>query len=382
MKINFNKLTNDYQNNLLDTLRGFGDKDFLKYWVPDSNSYKSLLNLLDALFEFKIYKFDIEFENNSNLVDKILELNGKVGSLKKLNNVIEFEISNKDYETFRTKKIKVTKIKKKINEEIVNFLEDKKKSLKLEREYKDLLNNFIFSEKNFYKLKKINNLDKNFFYCDYNLENNKFFYCLIDKKNSIIKETGHNFDEGVLKNFFNLTCSKILNHDICEAAEHASIYINYEITKKLKKPKNFGIFFGHNGGEIFNFINFILRKFYNDFLSEEKKSSKFSKSYISPSTEWKNLSDKDKIILINKFMNKELLAKYNLKENDLILFRIVNHHRLEFELGKKLSENILNDTIIKIEEDLKSKFDESIELHAIEKKDINKLRLTNAPKSI
>ena len=50
MKINFNKLTNDYQNNLLDTLRGFGGKDFLKYWVPDSNSYKSLLNLLDALF--------------------------------------------------------------------------------------------------------------------------------------------------------------------------------------------------------------------------------------------------------------------------------------------------------------------------------------------
>ena len=81
-------------------------------------------------------------------------------------------------------------------------------------------------------------------------------------------------------------------------------------------------------------------------------------------------------------MNKELLAKYNLKDNDLILFRIVNHHRLEFELGKKLSDNILDDTIIKIEEDLKSKFDESIELHAIEKKDINKLRLTNAPKSI
>ena len=55
---------------------------------------------------------------------------------------------------------------------------------------------------------------------------------------------------------------------------------------------------------------------------------------MSPSTDWKNLSDKDKIILINKFMNKELLAKYNLKDNDLILFRIVNHHRLEFELGK------------------------------------------------
>ena len=52
-------------------------------------------------------------------------------------------------------------------------------------------------------------------------------------------------------------------------------------------------------------------------------------------------------------MNKELLAKYNLKDNDLILFRIVNHHRLEFELGKKLSDNILDDTIIKIEEDLK-----------------------------
>lgn len=382
MKINFQELTKDYQNNLLDTLRGFGAKDFLKYWVPDSNDYKSLLNLLDALFESKIYNFSIEFGENSNLLKNAYDLNGKIGDLNKINNLIEFDLKVEKYEIFRTKKIKIVKLKTKSHEEIIIDLEDKKKSLSFEKIYDELLNNFNFSKKDFFKSQNVKNIDKNYFHCNYDFNDKNFFYCLINKKSEKIEETGHNFEEKNLSNFFNLTCSKILNNDICESAEHASIYINYEMTKKLKKPKNFGIFFGHNGGEIFNLINFILRKFYLDFATEKKVNNKFSKSYISPSDSWKKISEKDKIFLINEFLDKQIFLKYNLKKDDLILFRIVNHHRLEFELGKKLSDNILDDTIIKIEEDLKSKFDESIELHAIEKKDINKLRLTNAPKSI
>ena len=64
------------------------------------------------------------------------------------------------------------------------------------------------------------------------------------------------------------------------------------------------------------------------------------------------------------------------------LLRVVLGNRLEFELSNNLKGDYEDNKLFKIEEILKNKIDKSIELVTIEEKDSNKLRLSNAPKSV
>ena len=67
LKINFKDLIKNYDNSLLDNLRGFGkNEDYLKFWVPGTNNYQSFLNLIDALMESKIHEFKISLNNVNN----------------------------------------------------------------------------------------------------------------------------------------------------------------------------------------------------------------------------------------------------------------------------------------------------------------------------
>ena len=51
VQIDFSKLINDYNSNLTDKLRGFGEEEYLRFWVPDTIKVKSIFNLVDAIFE-------------------------------------------------------------------------------------------------------------------------------------------------------------------------------------------------------------------------------------------------------------------------------------------------------------------------------------------
>ena len=56
MKIDFDKLLKDYNSDLVTKLRGFNDEhDYLQYWVPGSDKSKSLINLVEALFEANVF---------------------------------------------------------------------------------------------------------------------------------------------------------------------------------------------------------------------------------------------------------------------------------------------------------------------------------------
>ena len=75
MIIDFNKITNLYNKNLTDKLRGFGEEEFLKFWVPDSEKIKSILNLIDALYESNTYKALIKnIELNNQQISELLNL--------------------------------------------------------------------------------------------------------------------------------------------------------------------------------------------------------------------------------------------------------------------------------------------------------------------
>ena len=65
IRIDFNELLDNYNNNLLDNLRGFGkDTEYLKFWVPGVTPEKSFFNLIEALVEADLYEFSISFKIN------------------------------------------------------------------------------------------------------------------------------------------------------------------------------------------------------------------------------------------------------------------------------------------------------------------------------
>ena len=59
MIIDYKNLINQYDENLLSKLRGFGEQEFLKFWVPDSEKLKSIYNLIDALVESQTYNAEL-----------------------------------------------------------------------------------------------------------------------------------------------------------------------------------------------------------------------------------------------------------------------------------------------------------------------------------
>ena len=75
------------------------------------------------------------------------------------------------------------------------------------------------------------------------------------------------------------------------------------------------------------------------------------------------------------------MGKSLIQLEDIILKRVIGGNSLEFELSNRLTGDFEDNNLFKIEDILKNKIDNTIELLSIEEKDSNELRLANAPKS-
>ena len=135
--INFKDLISNYDQNLLDNLRGFGNEDeYLKFWVPGTDNYQSFFNLIDALIESKIYKFEININDDLitnefiNKIDKLLE---NISIFNKKNHDKHYEI-NLD----KSKYLEFKKKDKKNIENETKFEIDKTKLSKIEKNNENL----------------------------------------------------------------------------------------------------------------------------------------------------------------------------------------------------------------------------------------------------
>ena len=108
MQIDFKKLIKKYETNLVDKLRGFGEEEFLNFWVPASDDLNSIINLIDALYESKFYKIQIINLDLSN---------SDINELKKFMNIaintiskdsIDVNIIPKKYIDFKEKNRKIS----------------------------------------------------------------------------------------------------------------------------------------------------------------------------------------------------------------------------------------------------------------------------------
>ncbi len=380
IKINFSDLLDQYDKDISFKLRGFNNEEYLKFWVPDSNKFKSLTNLIDALYESKSYKViisDVNLSENEKLeLSKLINISIKNLTSKK----IELDIDPKKYKKFfhERKTNHIPKLKEKNLNEFMEALPELEIDESISQFYLDA------SEKHnlkYFEKKKLDKKEKEFEIIFSNGEKINYF---VDKENMKITEAfQNNIKNSKISKILDLFCEIIMNKNFQEVSEHSIIYLENKLRELSDDlPKIDGIFLPSNSGGLFNYINKNLRNHFEDFLRELNLKTNINKDYYEISEEWKNKSLNDKKLFVNKVITDDICRQFNLSNDDIKLNRIIQNNRFEFILSERLKKYYEENILFKIEKILKNRIENSIELISVEEKDNNKLRLDNAPKAV
>ena len=377
--INFKDLISNYDQNLLDNLRGFGKEDeYLKFWVPGTDNYQSFLNLIDALIESKIYKFEINFNEDLitaefvNKVDELLE-NISIFSKNFFNGHYEINLEKSKYLEFK-------KNNKKNIENETKLEIDKTKSAKIEINnenlisiYKDNLSRFL---PNNYFIDKID-LNQNIYQEKFN-QINLFFEIEKNILINIYHDSHHNTD---IEKLINIFFDTIIDKNIQEAADHGVIYLEEKLRVFDYTKVNPGIILPGQAGEYFNYLNSIIRKVFNSYKLKNNVEFDINKNYFKTSLSWKSLPKENKLEKIDKILN--IIRKENdlIESGSIFVNNIENHFKINLNVDKNFSKlqskkNILLDIEIRLKA-----LDDTLEVFVEEILDQNKLRLKNSPQS-
>lgn len=380
VQIDFSKLINDYNSNLTDKLRGFGEEEYLRFWVPDTIKVKSIFNLVDAIFESNTNYAEVFNLNLSNEEIEKLQVLKSIAFSSLEKEKISIYIDRNKYTDYKTKKLQSNKVKSKER----NFKSiENLPIIDTDEEVDEFYSKTI--EKSDYKIKNKRKLnDKNNIKIIEFSKNQKIIFNLERNKNLILDAVIEYEKENSITKILDLFCTIIKNRRLQEVAEHGVIYLEHEIQKMSteKRSKIKGIFLPSNSGGLFNLLNLKLREIYSRYLQSENIEDEINKDYYEINQEWLDLGFEGQKNYVNDILQNYVFRQFNINENDMKLLRVVLGNRLEFELSNNLKGDYEDNKLFKIEEILKNKIDNSIELVTIEEKDSNKLRLSNAPKSV
>ena len=377
-KINFKDLINNYDQNLLDNLRGFGKEDeYLKFWVPNTDNYQSFLNLIDALIESEIYLFQITFDKRLEgelSLDEVDRFLSDISTFTKNKDIYEIAINEKKYLDYKKRNKK--NLKNSTQPKI-----DTTKIAKIEKNKENLISGYRenllkFSPKNYYfqgKNKQENIYEEKF--------NDIFLYFKIEK--NILIECYHNSEKNTeVEKLINIFFDLIINKDIQEIADHGVIYLEEKIRTSSNIKVNSGIILPQQAGEYFNLLNNVVRKIFIKYKDKNKLVFDINRNYFKISNEWKNLPEDQKLIKIKKVLEDFIKENSNLSPESISVNKIENNFRINLDVDKDFSKlQSKKNLLLEIEKKLKT-LDQTIEVFIEEILDKNKLRLKNSPQKI
>ena len=377
-KINFKDLINNYDQNLLDNLRGFGKEDeYLKFWVPNTDNYQSFLNLIDALIESEIYLFQITFDKRLEgelSLDEVDRFLSDISTFTKNKDIYEIAINEKKYLDYKKRNKK--NLKNSTQPKI-----DTTKIAKIEKNKENLISGYRenllkFSPKNYYfqgKNKQENIYEEKF--------NDIFLYFKIEK--NILVECYHNSEKNTeVEKLINIFFDLIINKDIQEIADHGVIYLEEKIRTSSNIKVNSGIILPQQAGEYFNLLNNVVRKIFIKYKDKNKLVFDINRNYFKISNEWKNLPEDQKLIKIKKVLEDFIKENSNLNSESISVNKIENNFRINLDVDKDFSKlQSKKNLLLEIEKKLKT-LDQTIEVFIEEILDKNKLRLKNSPQKI
>jgi hypothetical protein len=377
-KINFKDLINNYDQNLLDNLRGFGKEDeYLKFWVPNTDNYQSFLNLIDALIESEIYLFQITFDKRLEgelSLDEVDRFLSDISTFTKNKDIYEIAINEKKYLDYKKRNKKNLKNSTQLKIDTTKIAKIEKNKENLISGYRENL--LKFSPKNYYfqgKNKQENIYEEKF--------NDIFLYFKIEK--NILVECYHNSEKNTeVEKLINIFFDLIINKDIQEIADHGVIYLEEKIRTLSNIKVNSGIILPQQAGEYFNLLNNVVRKIFIKYKDKNKLVFDINRNYFKISNEWKNLPEDQKLIKIKKVLEDFIKENSNLSPESISVNKIENNFRINLDVDKDFSKlQSKKNLLLEIEKKLKT-LDQTIEVFIEEILDKNKLRLKNSPQKI
>ena len=385
--INYNKIYEEYNHNLLNKLRGFGDNEndeYLKYWVPSENFSKSLINLLISLKDQKYQDFRIELDlsnlnDEDKIIDFILEKEFKSLKIKKNNMLVTLDFKNfnkDDLENINShllnKKVKVQNNNINVFEENKNInFDNKLKSVEKDKNYiKQNEKKLVFFIKNLKDL-KIENTNGSLEIEDEIDDVN--YYFRINKINLSIEECFFSQKEiNSLTKYLDIFFSKIKGLNLQEARDHGILKVDEEI---LKNDNISGIRLPQ-----FLFIEYsIMKKIINKvYLKSQLKFESVNKCYRETSVKWKSYNKEErKKIAAQKIEEFKKLMNLDFKF-EILQFEDI--YRIVLNLDKINNKNTSKAKIFfDLENFLKKNLEYTLEIFSSEIIDQNKLRLKNSP---
>lgn len=352
--INFDKIYSQYNENLLNKLRGFANNDkYLIDWIPSENINESLIDLLKILYEKEKHtKVTINFENEQNYKDVLkfyeeIKDNCKVKIEKKSN--LSLTISDINISLFSkfdkkkySKKI-IKKIKYQISKKNIDFLKNiKQKNYKFK---------FEIDEKKFNSLK-----EKNIFY-----ENKNYGLILNLKKNLIININFFTKKKTFLNNFLlEKICFYSLGKNIEFLKNDLLNVLEYNLRNSSFKKNIKGII------SVYVLINEFFE--FNDAILKICENLKVE--------DIKNEFKQEDEIKLNKELINNKTAIFNKKNKTVIQVIDTNNNSVRVEIKNK-EKQFIPKIIFKYDQYLKNTINSKINVYYNEKKDLNKLRIKN-----
>lgn len=388
--INFKEIFENYNLNLLNKLRGFGedkDYDFLKFWVPEENKFKSLINLLIVISEQKITNIEFLIDKNFIKEDAIFFnelLKKKIDSLELISNrdnfVLKSEIiSDKDIKILQKiflenrEELDFNPNFEKKNNQINKDLIPKIKLISVENS-KDFIPFHLDSS---FCVKNIDDISSNTNQIRIEEKIDDFRFLFLINKNDLIIDTCYyeRANSSKLEKYINLFFTKIKGESIIEAREHGVHKIEDDI---FKKEGCSGIRISQFIYSEISFIKNMIQKIYSKLGVE--KNTNINKIYRKISDDWKKRNENEKKDMIANEI-KNFMKSINISF-DFILRNIEDHHRVYLNIDmKEKNENLKSSIFFELEKVLKKKIEFTIEIFNIEKIDENKLRLKNSPQA-
>lgn len=381
LEIDLKKLIKNYDQNLLDNLRGFGkENDFLKFWVPSTDDYQSFINLVDALVETQIFEFKIKILKNDrekSIVDNIETFLLKISHFDKIVEkdqiTLTIKIDVSKYKNFLIKKKNHSKQIKEQDFDKTKIIKNYKIDEHIKPLYQKNLN--LFNPKDFF-VKFLKNKD--------HLYTQKIdtFEMSFEIKKDIIENLYHNIENNlVLKKMANIFFELIIKKNIQEASDHGVIYLEEKIRLGDNKQISEGIILPGQAGSYFTNINDVIRNLFADYKNRTKSKFYINKNYFKVSKNWKKLKKEDKLEKINFILN-EISNKNSLSTKSITVNKIENDFKIFFNVDnefKKIQEK--KNLLLEIEIKLKI-LDNTLEVFVEEILDQNKLRLKNSPQNL
>ena len=379
-KIDFNNLLDNYDTNLLDNLRGFGnEEEFLKFYVPGTSLITSFYNLIDALIEAQQLEFIISYKKESfdkffyekvNFFLKKISIHEEKTDNEFYN--LKIKIDSNLYENFqKEKRYKIEEINP-IKIDSKNKVSVFKSEKKINQPYLDVLHRVKSND--FFSKKIIKN--ENLFVGE--IEKFKLLFVI---KNRTIVEISHDCEnDKTLRKLLNIFFDICINNNIQEAADHAVIYLEEKIritSNELIKP---GIILPSHAGIYFDDLNYIIRKVFKEYTLKNTIDFGINKNYFKKSYHWINLSEQKKIEKIDLIL-KEIAQENNLVDQSIVVQSIDSNFKINLGVNKDFKDlQLKKNILLKIEIKLK-RLDDTLEVFVDEVLDKNKLRLKNSPQT-